>query len=92
MEQHSSVVEHWTVTRRGLVLAGKPAEIETIASALHLPCDAPVQVTPALATLALWGDMLESYTRTFSPDDDRESLAEDSVESEIPQRMTVQAD
>jgi hypothetical protein len=66
MEQQTSVVEHWTVTRRGLVLSGPRGEIETIASALRLPDDAPVDVTASTATLALWGESLETYTRAFS--------------------------
>ncbi len=67
MEQ-SAVVEYWTVTRRGLVLAGPRDEIETIASALHLPTDAPVDISDDTATLALWGDMLASYA-LLQPDD-----------------------
>lgn len=66
MEQQSSIVEYWTVTRRGLVLSGPRDEIETIASALDLPDDAPVDVTDSTVALALWGDALESYTRAFT--------------------------
>jgi hypothetical protein len=66
MEHLSSIVEHWTETRRGLVLAGRPAEIDAIARALRLPEDAAVRVSPAISMLALWGESLAAYNRTFA--------------------------
>ena len=85
MEQQSAVVEHWTVTRRGLVLAGKPADIETIANRLHLPDDALVEVTPSEATLALWGEVLDEYRRTFGLHDCSGETHRDELTDEFPQ-------
>lgn len=66
MERYAAVVEYWTATRRGLVLTGPREAIGSIAGVLQLPPDAPVEITPATATLALWGETLESYTRAFA--------------------------
>lgn len=70
MQEQSSVVEIWTVSRRGLVLSGPPEQIGAIAGRLHLPCDAAECLTPSRAELVLWGDSLELYARdraTASP-------------------------
>lgn len=66
MTRACSIKEYWTATRQGLVVVGKPKSIRQLAIELQLPPDAPVVVSTTHATLAIWGDALDLYTRAFA--------------------------
>jgi hypothetical protein len=55
------VTEHWTDTRRALVLAGDPVVVCAVADSLGLSRTALIRVSPREAGLALWGDALAAY-------------------------------
>lgn len=61
--------EHWTVTRRALVVAGRPANIRELATQLELPIDDAIEISASRATLALWGDALRRYARAAHEND-----------------------
>jgi len=62
VEYASTITQHWTLSRRGLVLTGRPADIALVVQELELPTDAVIIVSPVHATLALWGDALDRFT------------------------------
>jgi hypothetical protein len=61
VESRVAVTQHWTLSRQGCVIVGRPSDIASVVHVLGLPSEAPVVVSPAISTLALWGEALERY-------------------------------
>ena len=55
------LMEHWTDSRRGLVLVGEPDTLEALAIRLGLTDDSSVRLAQHRAALALWGEELSTY-------------------------------
>jgi hypothetical protein len=66
VERLDHLEEHWTVSRAGLVVVGHPASIKALATKLKLSEEAPVEMTAARWALALWGELLDAYTRLMA--------------------------
>jgi hypothetical protein len=57
------LTEHWTNSRRALVLDGSPEVIEAIAKSLSIPTTRSIAITPHRAVLGLWDEHLWMYVR-----------------------------
>lgn len=58
-----NVAEHWTASRRVLVVTADMATVRNLVQALELPQDAAVRVDQNRLAIALWGEDLKSYIR-----------------------------
>ena len=57
----AAVVEHWTLSRRSVVLSGRHDCLQAVADQLGVAHDQIVEITPTRAALALWGAPLAVY-------------------------------
>lgn len=73
--QLPSIQMHWTASRQGLVLSGAPGDIQSVARLLEMSSEATVKTLPNRATLAIWGDALSRFERTFHDKDESSATA-----------------
>jgi hypothetical protein len=59
--KHSALTEHWTYSRRALVLEGTPEAIDAVVSALSIPNTHLVILSPSRAIVGLWDEWLGKY-------------------------------
>lgn len=57
----NTLIEHWTDSRRVLVLDGAPDVVDEIARRLAIPPTRLIMLTPQRAVLGLWEDSLRLY-------------------------------
>lgn len=60
-ETGNTLIEHWTDSRRVLVLDGTPDVIDEIAKTLAIPSTRLIMLTPNRAVLGLWEESLLMY-------------------------------
>lgn len=55
------IQQHWTLSRRSVVLSGPRERLRELADQLDVPADQIIDMTTTRAVLALWGAPLEAY-------------------------------
>jgi hypothetical protein len=63
MDLSMNVAEHWTSSRRALVVTADTATVRNLVQELELSQDVAVRVNQNRLAIALWGDDLKSYIR-----------------------------
>jgi len=70
----ATIEEHWTVSRRSVVLSGSHECLWEVADQLDVARDRVIAMTPTRAVLALWGAPLVAYQQRIHSESSMDEL------------------